>query len=618
MGREDKTVQLEQKIIHLKSELRKYKALLASLGSNQQLDRLNEQINQLIMENNQLNEKCQYYQDALSMQNAEIERLSTALERLEQENRSLRDEVGQLREEKVHLHKQAQAYEQKMESLMAEAEVLRQKQAEWEKEKTSMEEQRRSLEHELSAQRSWVEECLSFQSTLQSFTSCIERIETMETDYGFLKENNDKIWRDVEELKKAWFTQKRETDELKEEVCTLIKKLQSIEEKLSELAREKQKDLLVLQKHILNQEVELESILEKTSRFSKEIDHLSKQISDLTEQWSLNIKESSDKEMDELKALLSQAVHLLMSQHEAPCDEKPMKTSDSQKQTDVRKNADNSMSTANSFLKLQQFIDETKQQIVVSPTKKKEHHLLHPPTAHLSPQKSSQIKRVRIESHPSHHHRQPSRQKPSEEDDDKSSNPAILAASSIDTLHEYLARYFFIDDQNGIESVWELNDVMIQEEDSSEWEEGRPDDWKPASVRLRINNEENENQAEKNIATIQTQPEARQAHHQEVESQEGFKNKQNESNLWPNQSADPIAQPEPNPNSVHASAFSAQESVELAHTSADSLLPSHPLPNIETARQESITDENEQLNEEDNKSNKWRLLSLLKKAKILQ
>ncbi|ALA71773.1 hypothetical protein GT50_17655 [Geobacillus stearothermophilus 10] len=618
MGREDKTLQLEQKIIHLKSELGKYKTLLASLGSNQQLDHLNEQINQLIMENNQLHEKCQYYQDALSMQNAEIDRLSTALEKLEQENRSLRDEMEQLREENAHLHKQAQAYEQQMESLLAEAKTFKQKQAEWEKERAIIEEQKRSLEHELSAQRSWVEECLSFQSTLQSFTSWIERIETMETDYGFLKENSDKIWRDVEELKKAWFTQKRETDELKEEVRTLTKKLHGIEEKLSELAREEQKDLMVLQKHILNQEVELESILEKTSRFSKEIEHLSKQISELTEKWNLNAKESFDKEMDELKDLLSQVVHLLMSQHEAPYDEKPTAAADFQKQATVKKKAANPMSTANSFLKLQEFIDETKQQIVVSPTKKKEQHLLHPPMAHLSPQKSGQVKRVRIESHPSHHHRQPSRQKPSEEDDDKSSNLAIFPVSSIDTLHEYLAHYLSIDGWDLIESASELSDMVIQGETASELMEGNLDVKKHSNLEpaeLQTNNQE------KNFADIQTQPKERKAHHQKIEAGKELKNIQDEPNPWPNHSADSIVEPELETDSVHASAFSPNGPTPITHVSVGSHRPidppSPPIGTVRSEGQEDIDEENEQP-EEDAKNNKWRFLSLFKRSKILQ
>ncbi|KJE29246.1 hypothetical protein LG52_1275 [Geobacillus kaustophilus] len=40
MSKEQKTTQLQQKIIHLKSELDKYKALLASLGSQEEWERL--------------------------------------------------------------------------------------------------------------------------------------------------------------------------------------------------------------------------------------------------------------------------------------------------------------------------------------------------------------------------------------------------------------------------------------------------------------------------------------------------------------------------------------------------------------------------------------------------
>lgn len=91
-------------------------------------------------------------------------------------------------------------------------------------------------------------------------------------EYVFLKENSDKIFKELEELKKVFLTQKQETEDLKKEVRTLTKKFHAIEELVSDFDSDKQKDLAVLQKRVLHQQVEMESILEKSILFAKEIE----------------------------------------------------------------------------------------------------------------------------------------------------------------------------------------------------------------------------------------------------------------------------------------------------------------------------------------------------------
>jgi hypothetical protein len=420
VNEEDKSIQLEQKIIHLKSELEKYKTMLASFQSDQQLNHLNEQIDQLTTENAQLKEKCHDYEETISTQNHEIDRLSTKLEETKKENRFLHDEIQELRSENFVLRKKVEANEEKIQFLLKDASASKQKQAELEKEKEIVEEKTQTLERELASHRSFMNEYLSFKSELQSFTSWVERIKTMEKDYDFLKDNSDKVLRDFEELKKVLFAQKTETEDLKEEVYTLTKKFRVIEERLSEIDREKQKDLLVLQKHILNQQVEMEAILEKTVRFSKEIEKISKQLSDLTERIDQKREDSSNPEINEMKEMLSQLVQLLTIQQETPLvEEKQKEITPSQKIPVIKKNTGNTISPANSFLKLHEFIDETQQSIVVSPVKKKGQNQMKPQMSNVYPQKSSQIKNVRIETQPL----QPFRHKQSGEDDDKSPNP---------------------------------------------------------------------------------------------------------------------------------------------------------------------------------------------------
>lgn len=420
VNEDHKSIQLEQRIIHLKSELEKYKTMLASVQSDQQLNHLKEQMEQLTSENAQLKEKCHHYEETISTQNHEIDRLSTELEETKNENRLLRDEIQKLRSENFAFQKKVEATEEKINSLANDAMISKQRQVELEKEKEMMEEKTRSLERELSSQRSIMNEYLSFQSELQSFTSWIERIKTMEKDYVFLKENSDKVFKEFEELKKVLFTQKQETENLKEEVRTLTKKFRAIEEIVSELDSEKQKDLAVLQKRVLHQQVEIEAILEKSILFAKEIEKISKQLSDLTEKTDQKREDSSpNPEINEIKEMLSQLVQQLTAQHEtAHIEESQIETP--QPNPVIKKNTENGTSPPNSFLQLHEFIDETQQSIVVSPVKKKGQ--THPQTFNVYPQKFSQIKNVRIETKPIQNVQQPYFHKQPGEDDDKSPN----------------------------------------------------------------------------------------------------------------------------------------------------------------------------------------------------
>ncbi|NUK30128.1 hypothetical protein HT574_08490 [Parageobacillus sp. VR-IP] len=403
-------VRNENLILQKKEEANeeKIQSLLSDLSNYKQ------RMEQLTNENTQLQEKCHDYKETISTQNHEIDRLSTELEETKKENCLLHDEIEEVRSENLILQKKVEVNEEKIQSLLKDAAASKQRQAELEKEKEIMKEKTRSLERELSSHRALMNEYLSFKSELESFTSWVERIKTMEKDYDFLKENSDKVLRDFEELKNILFTQKLETEDLREEVRTLTKKFRVIEEKLSEIDREKQKDLLVLQKNILHQQIEMEAILEKTVRFSKEIEKISKQLSELTERMDQKRGDSSNPEMNEMKEILSQLVQLLTTQQETPhVEEKPKEITPSQK---------NPVTTSftNSFLKLQEFIDETKQQIVISPVKKKGQNQLNSQTSNVYPQRFSQIKHVRIEPQNT---RQPFRDKQPGEDDDKSPNP---------------------------------------------------------------------------------------------------------------------------------------------------------------------------------------------------
>ncbi|SFA52885.1 hypothetical protein SAMN05192569_10397 [Parageobacillus thermantarcticus] len=425
MNEEHKSIQLEQKIIHLKSEVEKYKTMLAALQSDQQLNHLKEQIEQLTSENAQLKEKCHHYEETISTQTHEMDRLSTELEETKKENLLLRDEIQKLRSENFAFQKKVEATEEKIKSLVNNATIAERRQAELEKENEILQEKTLSLERELSSQRSLMNEYLSFQSELQSFTSWIERIKTMEKDYVFLKENSDKILKEFEEMKKVLFTQKQETEDLKEEVRTLTKKFRAIEDIVSEFDSEKQKDLTILQKRVLHQQVEMEAILEKSILFAKEIEKISKQLTDLTEKIDQKREDSSSN--SEMKEMLSQLVQRLTAQHETThVEEGKIETLPP---NPIKENTGNETSLTNSFLKLHEFIDETKQSIIVSPVKKKGQN--HTQTFNMYPQKFSQIKNIRIETKPLQNIQRPFFYKQPGEDDDKS--PNLVTSTSLYT-----------------------------------------------------------------------------------------------------------------------------------------------------------------------------------------
>lgn len=428
VSEDHKNIQLEQKIIHLKSELEKYKTMIASFQSDQQFNHFKEQMEQLTSENTQLKEKCHHYEEMISTQNREIHRLSAELEETKNKNRLLREEIQKLRSENFVFQKKVEATEEKIKYLVNNATVSKQRQVELEKEKEMMEEKTRSLERELSSQRSLMEEYLSFQSELQSFTSWIERIKTMEKEYVFLKENSDKIFKELEELKKVFLTQKQETEDLKKEVRTLTKKFHAIEELVSDFDSDKQKDLAVLQKRVLHQQVEMESILEKSILFAKEIEKISKQLSDLTEKMEQKREDSSaNAEINEIKEMLSQLVQRLIAQHEtAHVEESQIETL--QTNPVIKKNTETETLPANSFLKLHELIDETQQSIIVSPVRKKGQN--YPQMFNVYPQKFNQIKNVRIETTPLQNIQQPFLHKQPGEDDDKSPNLVTLTPPS--------------------------------------------------------------------------------------------------------------------------------------------------------------------------------------------
>ncbi|WP_044748088.1 hypothetical protein [Bacillus alveayuensis] len=636
MHEEQKSIQLEQKIIHLKSELEKYKTMLASFQSDQQSNHLKEQMERLTVENSQLKEKCHHYEETISKQTHEIEQLSTELEETKKENHLLYDEMEGLKGENFILQKKVEANEEKIKSLLSDIAASKQKQSELQKEKESIEEKTQSLERELSSHRSLMNEYLSFKTKLESFTSWIERIKTMEKDYDFLKENSDKILRDFEELKEVLFTQKQETEDLKEEVRILTKKFHVIEERLEESDSEKQKDMAVLQKHILHQQVEMEAILEKTAQFAKEIEKISNQLSNLTESMEKKSENSSNSEIVEMKGMLSQLVQLLAPQQNTSyMEEKQKEATLSPKQPSIMKNTGNTLSHINSFLKLNKFIDETQQSIVVSPIKKKGQNPIHPQTPYVYPQKINQIKNVRIETK----FPQQLRHKQSEEDDDKSPNAIIQTLFTTSTQDDYLS------DANALNHIL-LNDLpelkaplsSTTEEEKVTSESLETETVEPLETHHAHSTQaEDENDCEmvpvaqkalESPVTVQAEKKEQSDVHENLEA---IKCKDHETEVEPLLETDETSSASPSESDTASSISDKVQDTEVIEANFSNneiaAVPENSLTErafhneqLESPTNEAVSHNAEEdiYHEKDVEHQKWSFFSLLKKAKIFK
>ncbi|RAK22125.1 hypothetical protein B0I26_102113 [Anoxybacillus vitaminiphilus] len=613
MNEEQKTIQLEQKIIHLKSELEKYKIMLASFPSDQQSNHLKEQMEQLKKENAHLQEKGHHYEETISAQKQEIDSLSTQLQEAKEENRLLYEEMKALKKENFILQKKVEANEEKIKSLLKDAAASKQKQAELEKEKESIEENMQLLERELSSLRVLMKEKhLSFQSQLESFTSWKERIATMEKDYDFLKKNSDKALSDFQELKEVLFIQKQETENLKEEIRLLMKKFHAIEENLLEIDREKQKDLAVLQKHILHQHVEMEATLEKTAQFAQEIEKISKQLSDLTKRIDQKKEDSPNLEMSEMKEMLSQLVHLLTPQpNNSYVEEKQKETTLSPKQPSIKKNTGNTPSHTNSFLKLNEFIDETHQSIVVSPIKKKGQNPIHPQMPYVYPQKTNRIKNVRIETKLP----QQLRHKQSEEDDDKSPNALIQTFFNTSSQDNYLS------DENTLNHIL-LNDLpelkaqlsMTTGEDSESLETAAAELLETDHTRSTKAEEENDCEIVPTLESLVTVQAEKNKESNIHENLEAMKCEAHETAVEPllesdeTNSASPIISDKVQKTVIIEANFSDDEIA--AHSFTEQDFHNEPLKQQDSPTNETVP------HEKDVEDKKWKFFSLLKKAKV--
>ncbi|AMQ20529.1 hypothetical protein [Geobacillus sp. JS12] len=462
MSKEQKTTQLQQKIIHLKSELDKYKTLLASLGSQEEWERLHTEKDELQAKHDELIEQCRHYEELLSEQKNEIERLSEALKTMEEEKEWLRQETEQWKTECVYWQEQAEANQKHIQSLEATLKAFQQKEMEWNEERTKTKEKNRLRK----------DGTLSFMNeSIDSWTSWSER---MENDYKVMKEQIEKIAKEFPKLQNA-LRNSTKVHEPEKDVDVLTKKIQETEEKLSKMDLERQKDSLMLQKHMFTQQMELELMMEKVTSLASEIKHLSNQIADLTRSRNDPPKESPNDDTMEWKEMLSQLMERLTASSDEKSKEPATLPIQSAKPFSTNMQTEKAPPSPNSFLKLQEFMDGTNQPIVVSPVKRKETHAFNFPTSHLYSQKSVPIKRVRMEN-PSSHHRHPSQHSsPLAEDEDNRLNisvqndhtaPNLEKRSDASRLEQKKEHQLFTQaDEVSLESIHKAADPLKNEDE---------------------------------------------------------------------------------------------------------------------------------------------------------
>ncbi|ANB60300.1 hypothetical protein GFC30_2366 [Anoxybacillus amylolyticus] len=395
MSGEKKAIQLEQKVIHLKSEIEKYKEILSSLQFDEQIDLLNKQLEQLHIENEKLKEAYKRYEEIMLTQSDEIHRLAHELEQLKNAQRLFYNEI---QNEQFKLKKQLETNDQQTQAFF---DAYSQKQKEFEKEIKTIFAYMHTLEKEISAHHDQLTDYTSLRPVL---TSWMERMKDMEKKYDFFEKNSEKLLQQFEGLSEETVAQKKETDDLKDEVRTLGQKTSMIEKILPELDKEQQKDIAVLQKQLLRQQVKIEELLEQTAHFANEMEKIFHQLAELAKRTEKKREEGLNLDITEMKEMLAHVIQLLATPKQiAP--EAGKESSPPSKTT--------TGSSMNSFLKLQQFMDETNQSIVVSPINQKKQGLS---------QKPPLVKRARIEPPTSQNTRPPIRYKQTGEDDDQLPN----------------------------------------------------------------------------------------------------------------------------------------------------------------------------------------------------
>ncbi|MCG5026845.1 cytosolic protein, partial [Anoxybacillus flavithermus] len=217
---------------------------------------------ELQAKHDKLIEQCRHYEELLSDQKNEIERLSKALKTMEEEKELLRQETEQFKTECAYWQEQAEANQKHIQSLEATVKGFQQKETERNEERKKTKEKNRLRK----------DGTLSFMN--ESIDSSASWPERMEKDYQVMKEQIDKIAKEFQKLQNA-LSNSTKTHEPEKDIDVLTKKIQEIEEKLSKMDLERQKDSLALQKHIFTQQMELELMMEKVTSFASEIKHLS-------------------------------------------------------------------------------------------------------------------------------------------------------------------------------------------------------------------------------------------------------------------------------------------------------------------------------------------------------
>lgn len=240
----------------------------------------------------------------------------------------------------------------------------------------------------------------------------------MEKDHNQQRENHHEFSRDILDLKEEMYRQKTNSSYFNKEIMELSNKFTTLEQIISQNKKEKNEEISTLQRHILRQQVEIEHILEKITNIATEIEELTIQVSGFKKDIKKNGTESVKSELSDVKNMLSDLIQLMGDvEKKSNIHSDPNKGN---KKIVAKKNNNKLPSDKNNFLKLNQYMSDDQQSIVVSAVKKKKQNDGYFQAKNQYPLQYDQPKSIRIEASPRSSGNQQHKYVQSNEEDDQS------------------------------------------------------------------------------------------------------------------------------------------------------------------------------------------------------
>jgi len=240
----------------------------------------------------------------------------------------------------------------------------------------------------------------------------------MEKDHNQQRENHHDYSDSIFELKNELYRQKTNFSYFNKELKELSNKFSALDQMISSNEKEKNEEISTIQRHLLRQEVEIEHILEKIKDIANEIEEITIKVAGFKKEIKQHNNEDVQTELTDVKKMLSDLIQLMgNSEKEKVTDS--VESSRVNKRISAKKYNKKLPSDKNNFLKLNQYMSEDQQSIVVSPVKKKKQKDSHFQPNYQFPQYYDKPKSIKIDSSPRTNGKQQQKHVQSSDDDDQ-------------------------------------------------------------------------------------------------------------------------------------------------------------------------------------------------------